>query len=146
MRSINFYILALLLFKKDGYTQKSAWATLSIVSVTSSYDAAYGIETKKVKVSPAVRLLEGKEIEVEGYFIPLTGKLAQNHFMISKFNEKMCFFCGKAGPETAAQVFLADNKTQAYSDEKIKVVGLLRINEGDPGGLLYTLEKARVIN
>lgn len=135
----------MMLLNMQGRSQKSAWATLGIVSVTSSYDAAYGIETKKVKVSPVVRMLEGKEIEVEGYFIPLTGKLAQNHFMISKFNEKMCFFCGKAGPETAAQVFLADNMTQAYSDEKIKVVGILRINEGDPGGLLYTLEKSRVI-
>lgn len=146
MRLIIFSLLTLMLFKNGAMAQKSAWATLGIVSTTSTYDPAYGIETKKVKVSQAVKILEGKEIEIEGYFIPLTGKLAQNHFMISKFNEKMCFFCGKAGPETAAQVILADKKTQAYSDEKIKVVGILRINENDPSGLLYTLEQARVIN
>jgi hypothetical protein len=146
MRIIFLSILAVFMLDRETYAQKSAWATLSIVSVSSSYDPAFGIETKKVKVSPLVRTLEGKEVELEGYIIPLTGKLAQNHFMISKFNEKMCFFCGKAGPETAAQVFLADNKTQAYSDEKIKVVGVLRINESDPSGLLYTLEKAKILN
>jgi hypothetical protein len=146
MRSIIISMFTILLLINVANAQKSSWATLGIVSVTSSYDPAYGIETKKVKVSSAVKMLEGKEIEIEGYFIPLTGKLAQNHFMISKFNEKMCFFCGKAGPETAAQVILADKKTQAYSDEKIKVIGILRINENDPSGLLYTLEQARVIN
>jgi hypothetical protein len=133
-------------FATMGYCQNSSWATLGIVNTTTSYDPAFGIETKKVKVSQAIKALQGKEIELEGYFIPLNGKLAQNHFMISKFNEKMCFFCGKAGPETAAQVFLADNRKQAYSDEKIKVIGILRINENDPSGLLYTLEQARVIN
>lgn len=146
MKPKIFSLLTIFLLINTAKAQKSAWSTLGIVSVTSTYDPAYGIETKKVKVSSAVKLLEGKEIEIEGYFIPLTGKVAQNHFMLSKFNEKMCFFCGKAGPETAAQVILADKKTQAYSDEKIKVIGILRINENDPSGLLYTLEQARVIN
>lgn len=125
--------------------QKSSWSNLSLVSTTTSFDAAFGIEVKKVKVSPVVKALEGKEIEIDGFIIPLTGKLAQNHFMLSKFNEKMCFFCGKAGPETAMQVFLSNNQKQKYTDEKIKVKGILRINENDPSGLLYTLEKAQVI-
>jgi hypothetical protein len=130
----------------SSYSQDANWATLGIVSTTTSFDPDFGIETKKVKVSSAIKALQGKQITLEGYFIPLNGKLAQNHFMISKFNEKMCFFCGKAGPETAAQVFLSDNKKQAYSEEKIKVVGILRINESDPSGLLYTIEQAKVIN
>lgn len=126
--------------------QKSSWAALSLVSTTTNFDAAYGIEVKKVKVSPAVKAMQGTELEVDGYIIPLTGKLAQNHFMLSKFSEKMCFFCGKAGPETAMQVFLAGGKKIPYTDEKIKVKGVLRINENDPSGLLYTLEAAQIIN
>lgn len=128
-----------------GFAQKSSWATLSLVSTTTSFDAAYGIEVKKVKVSPAVKAMQGTELEVDGYIIPLSGKLAQNHFMLSKFSEKMCFFCGKAGPETAMQVFLAGGKKIPYTDEKIKVKGILRINENDPSGLLYTLEAAQIL-
>lgn len=138
-------ILLLALVQGLALGQKSAWATLGLVSSTTSFDAAYGIEVKKVKVSPAVKAMQGTEMEVDGYIIPLTGKLAQNHFMLSKFNEKMCFFCGKAGPETAMQVFLAGGKKIAYTDEKIKVKGILRINENDPSGLLYTLEAAQII-
>ncbi|MBK8701829.1 MAG: hypothetical protein IPN29_20600 [Saprospiraceae bacterium] len=128
-----------------GQAQKSSWPTLAMVSTTTSYDASFGIEVKKVKVSAAVKAMADTEIQLDGYIIPLTGKLAQNHFMLSKFSEKMCFFCGKAGPETAAQVFLAGGKKIPYTDEKISVRGKLRINEQDPSGLLYTLEQATII-
>lgn len=138
-------VFLLLTFALFASGQKSSWSTLGLVTTQTSYDAAYGIEVKKVKVSPAVKAMQGTEIEVDGYIIPLSGKLAQNHFMLSKYSEKMCFFCGKAGPETAMQVFLAGGKKIPYTDEKIKVKGILRINEADPSGLLYTLESAQII-
>jgi hypothetical protein len=144
MRAILIFFLALSV--NILVAQKSIWATLGIVTSTKSYNQEFGFETTKVKVSPVVRSLEGKEIEIDGFIIPLTGKLAQNHFMLSKFSEKMCFFCGKAGPETAMQVFLKENKKQKYTEEKIKVKGILRINENDSSGLLYTLDLAEVIN
>ena len=147
-RSMKFIVVYSLIMMSALYShaQKSTWATLSMVTTTTNYDASFGIEVKKVKVSPIVKALDGTEVEVDGYIIPLSGKLAQSHFMLSKFSEKMCFFCGKAGPETAMQVFLAGGKKVAYSDEKIKVKGVLRINENDPSGLLYTLDQAIVIN
>ena len=43
------------------------------------------------------------------------------------------------------QVFLAGGKKIPYTDEKIKVKGILRINENDPSGLLYTLESAQIL-
>ncbi len=140
------FVFAALLFMSFDIQPSNAWSTLAMVSVTTTYNPEFGIETKKAKVSPVVKALESKTIELEGYIIPLTGKLAQSHFMLSKFSEKMCFFCGKAGPETAAQVFLANNKKQKYQDTKIKVKGILRINENDASGLLYTLEDAIIIN
>lgn len=124
----------------------SAWKSLSMVTTEKTYDENFGFEVQRTKVSPMVQMLEGEELEVKGYFIALTGKSEQNHFMLSKFPQDMCFFCGKAGPETAMQVFLADGKKQAYSDDKITVKGILRINTTDANGLLYTLENAVVIN
>ena len=138
---IFFFFISTILLK----SQSSTWSTLGMVNTVTSFDAEFGMEIKKVKVSAVAKSLEGKEIEVDGYIIPLKGKLDQNHFMLSKFTQNMCFFCGKAGPETAMQVFLANGKKVAYSDDKIKVKGILRINENDPGGLLYTLEDAVLI-
>ena len=100
------------------------------------------LETKKPRISAVVDKLDGKEIEVEGYIIPLTGQVTQSHFMLSKFPQSTCFFCGKAGPETAMQVFMKDNKKVKISERKVRVKGTLLINPKDASSLLYTLENA----
>lgn len=127
-------------------SQASIWGTLGMVSFKTEYDAEFGIEVKKPSVSPVAMMMNGKTIEVEGYYIALTAKTAQSHFMLSKFTQNMCFFCGKAGPETAMQVFMKDAKKVAFTEDKIKVKGILRISPKDANSLLYTLEDAIVIN
>jgi len=89
--------------------------------------------------------MDGQEIEVDGYIIPLDGKVKQSHFVYSAFPANMCFFCGKAGPETAMEVFMKDNKKVAYSDLKIRLKGNLQINESDGSNLIYTLRDAVVL-
>lgn len=118
------------------------WKTLGMVEKVSQYDEAYGMEIEKVTVGAMVKSYQGQQITIDGYIIPLTGKVSQNHFMLSLYPANMCFFCGAAGPETAMQVFMANDKKVKYSDNKIKVKGVLRINEQSSNGLLYTLEEA----
>ena len=81
---------------------KDMWTTLGLVTFRTSYNPEYMMETKIPKISGAVEKIDGTIIEVEGYIIPLTGQISQSHFMLSKFPQSTCFFCGKAGPETAA--------------------------------------------
>jgi len=123
----------------------NTWTTLGMVKIQKKFDPNYGFEVDVPKPSPTVLALHDKEIEVEGYFIPLNGQIRQSHFMLSKFPESTCFFCGKAGPETAMQVFMKDNKRVAYSPEKIKVKGILKVNPTDANSLLYSLENAVLI-
>lgn len=127
----------------DAMTQsKDIWFSLGMVTFETSYDPEYMLETKKPRISVVVDKLDGKEIEVEGYIIPLTGQVTQSHFMLSKFPQSTCFFCGKAGPETAMQVFMKDNKKVKISERKVRVKGTLLINPKDASSLLYTLENA----
>ena len=128
--------------KKD----EGSWNTLSMVTYQRVFDATFGIDIEKPILNPIVRTLEGKEIEVEGYIIPLTGKIEQSHFMLSRYPQSMCFFCGKAGPESAAQVFTKGGKKIAFTEKKIKVRGILRINVTDVTNLLYTLEDGVIID
>jgi hypothetical protein len=128
-----------------SFSQTNVWNTLGLVTYKKSFDAEFGIETKNAQVSPLALALNGKEIEVSGYIIALEVKKEQSHFMFSKFNQNMCFFCGKAGPETAMQVFMKNDKKVAYSDDKIKVKGILRIDPKDANSLLYTLEQAILV-
>jgi len=128
--------------KKD----EGAWNTLSMVTFQRTFDEEFGMDVEKPIISPLVQALDGKEIEVEGYIIPLTGKIKQSHFMISKFTQNMCFFCGKAGPETAAQVFTKDAKKIPFTDNKVRVRGILRVNATDVTSLLYTIEDGVMID
>jgi len=121
------------------------WKTLAMVTFETEFNADWGIDVQIPKVGPVVQSLEGKEIEVDGFIIPLTGKIEQSHFMLSRYPQSMCFFCGKAGPESAMQVFSEGKKKIAYSDDKIKIKGILRINLDDMSNPLYTLEDARVL-
>jgi len=130
----------------DAMSQtKNVWLTLGMVTFETSYDPEYMLETKKPRISPIVDKLDGKVLEVEGYIIPLTGQVTQSHFMLSKYPQSTCFFCGKAGPETAMQVFMKDNKKVNISERKVLVKGTLLINPKDASSLLYTLENATII-
>lgn len=147
-----YRVLLFVLFLISSSTDLSAqiksgvWGTLSMVEKTKVYDEAYGFEIEKIIVGAIPKMMAGSEIEVDGYIIPLEGKIKQNHFMLSFFPYNMCFFCGKAGPETAMQVFLGDDKKVAFTENKIKVKGILMINENSEDGLLYTLSNAKVID
>lgn len=124
---------------------KDNWNTLGMVTISTEYDESLGMEIQKPTVSIIAKQLDGKEVELSGFIIPLTGKLAQSHFMLSKYPQSMCFFCGKAGPETAAQVFMKSEKKVEFTEEKVTIKGTMRINATDMNNLLYTLDQAEVI-
>lgn len=123
---------------------KDMWTTLSLVTFRTTYNPEYMMETKIPKISGAVEKIDGTIIEVEGYIIPLTGQISQSHFMLSKFPQSTCFFCGKAGPETAMQVFMKNNQKVKITERKVKVKGTLLVNPKDASSLLYTLENAEI--
>ena len=128
----------------SAQTASGVWGTLSMVTIEKTYDPEFGMETLKTDINPIVQSLNGKTISLEGYIIPITGQITQNHFMFSRFPQNMCFFCGKAGPESAMQVFLKDNKTVAFTSDKISLEGRLKIYDDQSSGLIYTLEEAEV--
>jgi hypothetical protein len=122
--------------------QGSIWGTLGLVTFKKSFDQATMVEIVIPSLSPVIEKLDGTEIEVEGYIIPLTGQIRQSHFMLSKFPQSTCFFCGKAGPETAMQVFMKNQQRVKITERKVKVKGTLLVRPGDASSLMYTLENA----
>jgi len=147
MRVIKIIILiSLSILGTDSFGQGSPmWQTLGMVDKESTYDESLGMSVDNITVGVMPKTYQGQEITIDGYIIPLTGKISQSHYMLSLYPANMCFFCGAAGPETAMQVFMANDKKVKYTDNKIKVKGVLRINEQNSNGLLYTLEEAVIL-
>ena len=142
---LSFFCINTMLAQDIEDVSQSQWNTLSMVTFERKFDENIGFEIELPVVSPLINALEGKVIELEGYIIPLTGKVEQNHFMLSRYPQNLCFFCGKAGPESAAQVFLKNEAKAKYTDDKIRIKGILNINATDINSLLYTIREAEII-
>ncbi len=149
MMRLFLSLFLIISFSLSGISQEfqtdNTWRTLSMVTYKTEFNEDWGMDIEVPQVNPVAMALNGKEIEVEGFIIPLTGKIAQSHLMLSAFPKSMCFFCGAAGPESAMEVFMKDQKEVAFTPEKVKFRGILHINPRDMNKLLYSMENAVMI-
>lgn len=122
--------------------EASIWTTLRTVSFELEYDDMLGLDVPIPQFGPWIKELENKEIDVEGYLIPLKGASKQDYFMFSALPYEMCFFCGKAGPETAMEVYMKKGETLKYSDKSIVLSGTLELNDRDAMRPIYLLRNA----
>lgn len=90
-----------------------------------------------------IRLHEGKEITLEGFFIPMDLS-EKKTIIVSKNPYAECFFCGGAGPESVAEVRLASAPPRLKADARIRVTGTLRLNSRDINHMNFILENARL--
>ncbi|MCH2082116.1 MAG: DUF3299 domain-containing protein [Saprospiraceae bacterium] len=143
---VHLILLTFPLIGKAQPPDANIWGILSDVQIEKEYDDMIGMEIIRPTFSPLITAMEGKEVVVKGYIIPLEGKKKQGHFMFSAFPYNMCFFCGKAGPESAMQVFTKKGKAVTYTEDAVHVKGILRLRRNDITGLIYALENAELVN
>ncbi len=123
---------------------KSTWKVLSKVQIEKRFDEVLNYEIDFPTFSDAVKALDGKEITLEGWMIPLDELRGKNYFVLSALPFANCFFCGGAGPETVVEVFSEENIK--FTEKRIKVSGTLNINADDPMKLMYIIQKAQLID
>ena len=87
MNKIIFPLLAVLLFATASYAQEkkkeNPWKTLSKITFKQQYDEFMGFDVDVPVFSQVIKDLEGKEIEIEGYIIPVEGYKQQSNFETS---------------------------------------------------------------
>jgi len=139
-------ITSITLFAQEKEVQKkeNTWKTLSKITYKQQYDEMMGFDIDIPVFSQSVKDLEGKEVEVEGYIIPVEGYKQQSNFVFSAYPYNMCFFCGGAGPETVMEVNSDDPKI-TYTSKPIIIKGVLELNSGDINRLMYTLKDAMLV-
>ena len=123
--------------------QKNAWGMLMLTETEKQFDPTLGMEIDIPNIHPAAQQLNGQQIQLEGFIIPLEGKKSQAHFMFSAFPINMCYFCGRAGPESVIEVFMGNGTTLPFTEKKIWIEGTLRVNARDPQSNIYTLHDAK---
>ncbi len=141
-------LLTIALLFVVGFTalaqNQSTWKVLSKVQIEKRFDELLNYEIDFPTFSDEVKALNGKEIVLEGWIIPLDELRGENYFVLSALPFANCFFCGGAGPETVLEVF--SEKNIKFTEKRIKVKGILNINADDPMKLMYILQKAELID
>lgn len=122
---------------------ESLWKTLAKITYKKEYDEFLGFKIDKPVFSEEIKSLNGKEVTVKGFIIPVEGYKSHKEFIISAFPYSMCFFCGGAGPETVMEVTAAEPVD--YSAESITIKGKLKLNSDDVNKLMYSLTDARIV-
>ena len=147
MKKITIFIaliIGTLSLQAQEQKKENTWKTLSKITYKQQYDEIMGFDIDVPVFSQSVKDLEGKEVEVEGYIIPVEGYKQQSNFVFSAYPYNMCFFCGGAGPETVMEVNSDDPKI-TYTSKPIIIKGVLELNSGDINRLMYTLNDAVLI-
>ena len=86
--------------------------------------------------------LDGKQVRVQGFILPMDLGAAQKHFLISAVPPH-CPFCLPAGPDAVVEVYA--RKPIGYSFEPVLVSGKLAVLKSDATGFLYRLTEAEPI-
>ena len=95
------------------------------------------------KFSKAIQDLDGKEIQIKGFIIPVD--IVQDYYVLSANPYSSCFFCGQAGPESVMEVQMVKQYEGLRMDQIITYKGKLKLNVDDIYQLNYILEDAEVL-
>jgi hypothetical protein len=124
--------------------QTVTWKMLGDVTFYEKYNKEYDFNVLYPKFGKTVKELEGKDIVIEGYAIPVE-ELGADILVLSALPYSQCFFCGGAGPESVMDI-KSKKKIKFKVDKKLKLKGRLKLNETDLSQLNYILENAELIN
>ena len=118
------------------------WTTLADVIFKKAYDSALGMTYDVAKFGDYVKDLEGKEVIITGYMIPLDAFGVS--YALSQNPNKICFFCGGSGPETVIDLQMKPKFIKRYQmDARLTMKGTLQLNENNLDGFNYVLVNAQ---
>ena len=129
--------------KKAKDKKANLWRTLAKITFRKEYDEMVGFKIDVPVFSDAIESLEGKEVTIKGYIIPVEGYKGHKEFILSAFPYNMCFFCGGAGPETVMEV-VAQTAIE-YTAEAVTIKGKLELNDNDINRLMYAMTDAVLV-
>lgn len=131
-------------FKMDNGAYVIPWPLMMSVKFEEKYDEKMGMEVSLPMFSDTLRALDGKTVQVEGFYIPVSETGDDNIVILSAFPFAQCFFCGKAGVESIIDILAPKKLPLMKLDAKIKFRGRLKLNRDNFDYLIYVLEEAEL--
>ncbi len=120
------------------------WNQFRDVVFVWEYQEEVDAEVQMPRFGSKLKGLEGKQIELAGYYLPM--RMNRKQIIISEQPFASCFFCGgDNGPESVAEVHFLEKPPIFTADEIVHVRGRLRLNPYDFDHLVFILEEAEIV-
>jgi hypothetical protein len=115
------------------------WRMLEDVEFKDVYVEELDAYYWKPTFGDIVNGLEGKEVHITGYMIPVD--LDEDFYVLSRYPFANCFFCGGAGPESVIDLRFDGKSPRVYqTDERLTFAGKFRLNANDVYQMNYILD------
>jgi len=124
----------------DESPAELTWKQLSDVTFKQVYIKDLDAYFWKPTFSAAVKALQGTEVYITGYVIPVD--YDDNFFVVSRYPYANCYFCGGGGPETVCDLRFTGSHKAYKTDERLTFKGKLKLNADDVYQMNYILEGA----
>lgn len=121
------------------------WSHMVSVQFEKSFHEKMGMEMTMPIFSDTLQALQGKNVEIEGFYIPVDETGDSDIVIVSAYPYSQCFFCGKAGIESIIDVMVSEKLPTIKTDRKVKFRGKLKLNRDDFDYLIYILENAVLV-
>lgn len=123
-----------------SYTEMT-WRMLEDVEFKDVYVEELDAYYWKPSFGDIVNGLEGQEVHITGYMIPVD--LDEDFYVLSRYPFANCFFCGGAGPESVIDLRFDGKSPRVYqTDERLTFAGKFRLNADDVYQMNYILDGA----
>ncbi len=116
------------------------WKTLTDVQFKDIYVKELDAYYWKPTFGPSIKALEGKEVFITGYVIPVD--FDANFYVVSRYPYANCFFCGGGGPESVVDLRFPAKHPNYKTDDRKTFKGKLKLNGDDVYQMNYILEGA----
>lgn len=122
--------------------KKVRWWMLQDVEYEKEYDKEIDGYVDKPIFGDRVKALDGKDIEIAGYVIPVD--ISAGEYVLSAYPFSNCYFCGGAGPESVMELNISDKSSKFKTDDYVTFRGKFRLNSTDMLHLNYIMDEAMV--
>ena len=131
----------------DGFIELN-WKLLAKTTFTPVKIDSIGLIVLMPKFPAFIRTLEGKNVMMRCFVIPVEETGDFNTLVLSANPYTTCFFCGQAGPETVMDIRLKNPKSvkRFKKDDKVMFKGQLKLNDKDIDFFNYIIENAELVN
>lgn len=141
---IVFLVLMTAITKVFSQVKPNTWDLFAKTKFESKYNEKIGEYLFFPNFSPELKTLEGKEITIEGYYVPFTPE-GDTYIILSKYPMSQCFFCGGGGPESVAEVNFLKQSPKFDVDDLVTVKGKLRLNTESLDHMNFILDQAILV-